>query len=326
MTESKIYSPEKEFLISRLLFVLQSPIQKFVTAVEIIKIRKEDLTMVNYEQMNLAEVQRLAKQGNGDAMFEMAWRPEAKPSGIPSNDPVYNCAWQDFWWEKAANANHSEARDRYARSLLNDRPFDSEWRQKALGYFEAQVKDFDNGKLKGDLEINGIIAKLWLGIMLCQGLGIRRDTATGAKLLREADSLTNGFEKYGYQALSNLAETYGQGWVQENGEPLVDDLRQAISYQRKAIDRFDPQKNDPNNRGFLGLAKEYLRKLEEWKTTKESLKDSTSALGIGDLSGGGDVRKRQEKMMEISPASIERTKADKNALAHVRQCMTQQGW
>ena len=286
--------------------------------------------MANYENMSLSEVQSLARQGDGAALYEMAWRPEAMPPEIPSNDPVYNCAWQDYWWEKAADAGHADARDRYARSLVNDRPFDSEWRQKAMGYFESTVRDFDAGRLKGDLEINGIIAKLQLGMMLCQGLGTRRDVAVGAMLLKEADSLTNGFAKFGYPALSNLAETYGQGCVQENGEPSVDDLRQAIALQRKAIDRFNPQKNDPNNRGYLELAKEYLQNLEERKATKESLKDSESTFGFGGSPDSTNIREGfmvwQAGMMQISPAVQERIRADKAALAHVRQCMARLGW
>jgi|GEM_PF-1963903 len=287
--------------------------------------------MANYENMNLSEVQRLAKQGDGDAMYEMAWRPEAKPSEIPSNDPVYNCAWQDYWWGKAADAGHADAKDRYARSLVNDRPFDSEWRQKAMEYFESSVRDFDAGKLKGDLEINGIVAKLQLGIMLCQGLGTRRDVAVGAKLLKEADSLTNGFDKFGYPTLSKLAETYGQGCVQANGEPSIDDLRKAVALQRKAIAAFDPQKNDPNNRGYLGFAKEYLQILEEWKANKESLKDSQSALGFSGSSSSttesqGFKDWQKGMMQQVSPAIQQRTKADKDALSHVRQCMARLGW
>ena len=288
--------------------------------------------MANYENMSLSEVQRLAKQGDGGALYEMAWRPEAKPSEIPSSDPVYNFAWNDYWWGKAADAGNAEAKDRYARMLVNDRPYDSEWREKAMGYFESSVRDFDADKLKGDLEIIGIIAKLQLGMILCQGLGTRRDAAAGAKLLKEADSLTKGFDKFGYPSLSKLAETYGQGCLQENGEPSIDDLRQAIALQRKAIAAFalDPQKNDPNNRGYLGLAENYLQKLEEWKTTKESLKDSTNAFGLDDSSGSASVsrgfKEWQAGMTQTSPDSQQIIKAIKDATVHIHQCMARLGW
>jgi hypothetical protein len=283
--------------------------------------------MADYENMNISEVLRLAKQGNGDALFEMAWRLEAMPSDLPVNDPAYRCAWQDYWFERAADTGHIDARSRYARSLIN-RVFDAECRQKAMKYFESLVRDFDAGKLKGDSELDGVISKLWLGIMLCQGLGTRRDAVEGAKLLKEADNLTNGFAKFGYEALKNLAETYGQGCTQPGGEPSVDDLRQAIAYQRKAIDRFDPAQNDPNNRGFLGLSNDYLRLLEERKAAKEAFKDSASPFGY-DTSNPGtnpDFNEWQDRMMQIPYAAVQRNNEDKAALARIRQSMAREGW
>ena len=290
--------------------------------------------MANYENMSLNEVQRLARQGDGGALYEMAWRLEAIPPEIPKNDPAYNCAWQDYWWEKAADSGYARAKDRYARSLVNERLYDSEWRQKGMGYFESLVRDFDAGKLKGDLEIIGIVAKLQLGMMLCQGFGTRRDVAVGAKLLKEADSLTSGFDKFGFETLSKLAVTYGQGYIQVNGDPSIDDLRQAISLQRKANAAFDPQQNDPNNEGILGEAKEYLQLLLGWKETKESLRDSIAALGSALGFGGSSssitsserFKTNQERMTKVSPAAQQRIKIEKDALTHVRQCMARLGW
>ena len=282
--------------------------------------------MADYENMSLSEVQRLAKQGNGDALFEMAWRLEAMPSELP-NDPVYCSTWQDYWFERAADVGQIDARSRYARSLIN-RPFDAECRQKAMGYFGSLVTDYYAGKLKGDSELDGVISILWLGIMLCQGLGTRRDAVIGTKMLKEADKLTNGFADFGYASLAALAETYGQGCTQPGGEPSVDDLRQAIVYQRKAINRFNPEKNDPNNRGFLGLAKQYLEALEGRKASKESFKDSASALGFNVSSVGvnPDFKKWQEGMMQVSPAAMQRNNEDKAALVRIRQYMARAGW
>jgi len=282
--------------------------------------------MDDYENMNLSEVQRLAKQGDGDALFEMAWRLEAMPSELP-NDPVYRSTWQDYWFERAADTGHIDARSRYARSLIN-RPFDAQCRQKAMDYFGSLVTDYYAGKLKGDSKLDGIIAVLWVGIMLCQGLGTRRDAVLGAKMLKEADKLTKGFADFGYESLATLAETYGQGCTQQDGEPSVDDLRQAIAYQRKAIDRFNPEKNDPNNRGILGLAKQYLEALEGRKASKESFKDSASALGF-DVSGAGvnpDFKKWQEGMMQVSHAAMQRNNEDKAAFARIRQSLARAGW
>ena len=286
--------------------------------------------MANYEDKDISELQRLVKQKDGEAMYEMAWRMEALPPEIPRNDPTYFCAWQDYWWGKAADVGHVTAKLTYARSMIDDRPFDLEWHRKAKSYFESVVSDYDAGKLKGGLESKGIVAKIQLGMMLCKGLGIHREVAVGKKLLEEADSLTNGFSEYGYITLSNLAETYGQGCVRENGDPSVDDLRQAIALQRKAIAAFDPRKNDPNNRGYLGLAKDYLQNLEDQKRNKETLKDSMSALGVSGSSGSRDVsqsfKEWQEGMTQISPAAQRRIKSDKDALAYVRQCMVRHGW
>lgn len=288
--------------------------------------------MVNYENASISTVMQDAKRGVGDALYEMVWRyEEAMPSELPKNDPVYNSAWQDYWFEKAADKGHIEAKGRYARSLIN-RIFDADCHKKAKKYFEELVNDYDADKLKGELADEGIIAKLWLGIMLCQGLAIERDVARGSKLLKETDTLTNGFEEYGFDTLRNLAETYGQGFTQVGGEPSVDDLRQAIAYQRKAINRFKPEKNDPNNRGILGLAKQYLESMEKWKESKESFKDSASALNIGlgtdiDTKSVGtnpDFAKLQEKMREVTPAAKQRTEADKAAVAHIGRCMARE--
>jgi TPR repeat protein len=282
---------------------------------------------MNYENMKVSEVVGLAKQGNGGALFEMAWRFEVMPSEISANDPSYRCAWQDYWFEKAADAGHIDARSRFARSLIN-RIFDADDRKKAMKYFESLAKDFDAGKLNGneDHKLDGIISKLWLGIMLCQGLGTRRDASEGAKLLKDADTLTKGFEGFGYGALSKIAETYAQGCVKEGGEPSVDDLRQAISYQKKAIHRFDAKRDDPNNRGFLELAEEYLEKMEQRKKIKESQRDNASALGINTSTVNSDFVEWQNGMMSVSSAAQQRKDADKAALTRLRQLLAREGW
>jgi len=287
--------------------------------------------MENYEKMDIREVERRAKQKDGDALFEMAWRLESMPSELPNNDPAYRCAWQDYWFEKAADTGHVDARSRYARSLIN-RIFDAECRQKAMKYFEGLAKDFDAGKLKGDLEIDGIVSKLWLGIMLCQGFGTRRDTVEGAKLLKEADVLTQGFSQFGYEALSNLAEVYGQGCLQKNGVPTIDDLRQAVAYQKKAVERFNPEKNDPNNRGILGNAKKYLENIEALKELANTQKDIYTVLGLSftDSSNSSWVSPifvdYQKKMTALIPGTESRLEADKAAIAHIHRCMARLGW
>jgi hypothetical protein len=64
--------------------------------------KKGEFKMSDYENMNTPEVQRLAKQGDNDAMYEMAWRLELLPT--EEDNPIGRCAWQDYWFEKAADA------------------------------------------------------------------------------------------------------------------------------------------------------------------------------------------------------------------------------
>jgi hypothetical protein len=210
---------------------------------------------------------------------------------------------------------------------LIERIFDVDARKKAMKYFRSLAKDYDDGVItkKG----YGMISKLWLGIMLCQGLGLgnERDSEKGVALIEEADSLANGFEgKILYEDFYQLAVTYGQGCTQRNGEPLVDDLRQAVAYLQKAINCFDQKSDDPNNRGVLSNTKQYLEMLKKRKEHKEQFKDSSHALGIDVTISNPEFIKWQEGMMAISPASQQRKDADKSALARLRQCLAQKGW
>jgi len=274
--------------------------------------------MVNYEQMDLSDVQRLARQRDKDALFEMAWRmPDAA-----KNNPVENCAWQDYWFEKSADAGNIDAKSRYARSLIN-RIYNPEYRQKAIGYFQSLVNDLDAGRLNEEQRIDGIISKLWLGIMLCQGFGTRRDAIKGSELIKAADSLTNGFADFGYGPLSKLGEVYGQGCAQIGGEPSISDLAQAIKYQETAIKRFNPERDDPNNRGFLSVAKEYLEMLKERKGNKEQ---SQKLTGKEPSTINPDFGVWQHGMMELSTAAQQRLDAEKAAGVRLRDRLSKEGW
>jgi hypothetical protein len=136
--------------------------------------------MADYEHMSISEVQRLAKQGDSDALFEMAWRMDVMPEII--GNPVEECAWQDYWFEKAADAGNIDAKGRYARSLM-DRIMNAEDRKKAEKYFKELVDDLDAGRLISDDEKeNGGVAKVRLGIMLCEGYYTQRDAVKGCKI------------------------------------------------------------------------------------------------------------------------------------------------
>ena len=272
--------------------------------------------MVDYEHMEIFEVKQLVRQGNADAMYEMAFRHSECLPLVDRNNPVERCAWQDYWFEKAADAGHIEAKSRYARSLIN-RIFDAEYRKKAMKYFESLVNDFDSGKLSADQELDGIISKLWLGVMLCQGLGTRRDSVEGRKLIEDADRRTNSFAKFGFSVLTKLAEVYGQGCTQSGGNPTISDLGQAIKYQEAAINRFNHEKDDPNNRGYLDLARAYLEAVKGRKDNKEKIEHSTYDQGFVEW---------QEEMMKISSDAQKRLEADKTALERMRQRLTREGW
>jgi len=276
--------------------------------------------MVDYENMSTSEVQRLAKQGDKNALYEMIWRMELIPAEI-RNNPVERFAWSDYWFEKAADAGHIIAKARYARSLV-DRIMNAEDRQKAIRYYQSLVDDFDTGKLSGDDREWGEVAKLWLGVMLCEGYHTQRDAIKGAKLIKEAEALTKGFEGFGYKVMKTLGEVFGQGCAQSGGDPSVDDLKQAIKYQETAISRFNPEKDDPNKRGYLELSKKYLEILKKRKDSKESLKSFTG----NESTYYSDFDKWQEEMMSISPEGRDWLEANKVAKKHLRERLAREGW
>lgn len=275
--------------------------------------------MANYEQMNTYEVQRLAKQGDNDALYEMAWRTELMPAA-GKNDPVENCAWQDYWFERAANAGNIDAKSRYARSLI-DRTMNAEDRQKAMRYFESLLTDLNDGRLVGDLEIDGILAQFWLGVMLCEGYHTQRDAERGVRLLESAHAKSNGFEKFGYRFLRIIGELYAAGLAQPGEDPSVDDLEKAINYLDSAVKRFNPQKDDPNNRGYLQLTKDLL------EIQKERIVNVTLLRGdrICNLSQA-QKDERRKRMMTVSSEAQKRLDADKAAMRRLRQHLESEGW
>ena len=264
---------------------------------------------MNYENLSTPEVQRLVKQGDSNAMFEMEWRLE-----LTSDDPSDRCAWQDYWFEKAADAGHVDAKSRYADSLL-DRIMNAEDRQKAMKYFQSLVDDFDAGKLSKEHEEEGAYAKLKLGIMLCEGYHTERDAVKGAKLIEAAETYLEGFKDYGYKVLSQVGELYMSGLAQPGGEPSFEDLQRAIKYLDMAIKRFNPAKNDPNNRGYLEL-------------TKKQLEISKGRLNTRDFNTTDypSLEAERIKMMQISPEAMERLTADKAALIRLRKRLAQEGF
>ena len=278
--------------------------------------------MPNYENMDTLKVEKIAKQGYKDALYEMVWR-------IPleyKKDPVKSCAWQDYWFEKAADAGHIEAKTRYSGSLIN-RVMNEGDRQKAMKYLQSLVDDFVDGKLSKDEQEDGIMAKLRLGFMLCEGYHTQRDAKKGVELIEAAYENTNGFVKYGSRLLYKLGELYATGLAQPNDEeePSVTDLEQALMYLNSAIKCFNRETMDIKN---LDLIKQLFDKMEE----RMNHKNNTGLFDITCFSVDEReqmkkyAKERRKKTMELSDEEQKRLEADKAALLQLREYLTDKGW
>jgi len=276
--------------------------------------------MVDYEKISAFELQELARQGDNEALFEMAYRFELMPANDRDNS-IECCAWQDYWLGKAADAGNIAAKSQYANSLIN-RIMNAEDRQNAMRLFKQLAEDFDSGKLSKDKEIYGIVAKLKLGIMLCEGYHTQRDVIEGVKHIEAADTLTNGFEKFGFGPLRKIGEMYNEGLAQQGEEPSIADLEKAIKYLETAVKNFVQADDDPNNRGYLQLTKDMIENNKQWKAHKEREKTSR---GWEDTNAP-DAEERRIKRMEVPDFVKSRMDADKAALTKLRQRLAQEGW
>ena len=271
-----------------------------------------------------AERKNKYEQDYKDACCEMIWRFGESDLMLPEHrgNQVGECAWQDFWFERAADAGHIDAKGTFARSLLIERVIDKEYREKAFLYYQSLVDDFDTNQLIGDDEGWGPIAKLWLGIMLCEGYHTHRNAIKGVKLIKEAEKLSEDFKNhgyYGYKALKALGELYATGLVRLDEAPLVADLIQAEKYYTAAIMRFKPERDDPNNRGYLNLTKQFLEKV------KERIKDSPPEEKI-ELTEESKRTRRDEAMRIKSPEAQARLNEDKAALRRLREHLERKGY
>lgn len=261
--------------------------------------------MEDYENLSTYEVQQMAKQGDKDALFEMVWR---LPDEI-KNNPVEGCAWQDFWLEKASEAGHTDAKMRYATSLIK-RIMNAEDRQKAMILLQSLVHDFNTGNLS---EEDADLSNLRLGIMLCEGYHTQRDAIEGVRLIKIAEELSNGFEGYGFDFIRQIGEIFGQGLAQPDEEASLSDLEKSAELLETAISRFNPEKNKQE---ILDQVKRYLELVKERieLKKKEVLSRITQAT------------ERRKKMMEITAEALQRVEADKAALARLRQSLAREGW
>ena len=205
-------------------------------------------------------IEKLAKQGDKDAIYEMVWRLDQSDLMLPEHreNQVERSAWQKYWYKKAADAGHSIAACRYAKNMYGYKLcFDPDYQQEAMKYFQLIVNDCDSGKLITEEEKDwGVTAKLFLGIMLCEGYHTPRDAKKGVKLIEEAKELNKkGFEDYGFSTLRELGEIYGGGYTQPDEDPSSTDVEQAIKYLEAAIDESRTKKENPKN---VEQAKKYL--------------------------------------------------------------------
>ena len=98
------------------------------------------MKMANYKQLSTSEVQRLAKQGDKDALFEMRWKlDEVLPGKYNS---IEQMAWHNIWFEKAAEAGHADAKYQMAHAFyrMSSDGAAVEYRQKAYRYLRALLK------------------------------------------------------------------------------------------------------------------------------------------------------------------------------------------
>ena len=240
-----------------------------------------DDTMIDYENMSVAEVQRLARQGDKDALFEMAYR-------YPDNEEAPGTVWTAYWMEKAANKGHIFAKRRYADMLLKIRSEKfAENCQKAMSLFESLVKDFDDDKLKGDDRSVGMVAKIELGIMLCEGVGIPRNHIRGLKLIREGEENMNEIGGMRFAHLVRIGELYAAGYAQEDEDPTRADLVRAIEYLDCGIRNFKSGSDDAR---MFQHVQQLLDIQEKQLPNKRALEEKRA--GLAELPGFPEDMKR----------------------------------
>jgi hypothetical protein len=190
-----------------------------------------------------------------------------------------------------------------------------------MNLFQSIIQDFYAGRLSEDERQDGIIAKLQLGIMLCEGFGTIRDVKSGTKHIEEAETLANGFRGFGFKTMYKLGELYAMGLAQPEEEPSISDLEKAIKYFDIAIKwaQSNPDKVDTPK---LNLAKDRLEHSKKWKSTKEEKKNLTGK----EDTHNPTAAERRNKIMTPSEAARNRMEADKAALKRLKEKLAKEGW
>ena len=207
--------------------------------------------MENYEKMSISEVKWFAKQGDKDALYEMAYR-------YPDNEKSPGLVWAAFWFEKAAAKGHIYAKRRLAgffQDMPTSRKF-SQNRKKAMALYESIAKDYEAGKLIGDDQFVGMVSKIELGIMLCEGIGTERDYKKGLDLIKSGEEDMNASGGLSFTHLLKLGELFGGGYAQADEEPWSEDYKKAIEYLEKSL---TPEKSNEINREKV----DYVHRLKD---------------------------------------------------------------
>jgi len=182
-----------------------------------------------------------------DDLYEMRFR-------YPVGEEVPESVWVAYWDGKAAEQGHSKAKRLYAGFLKGIPPSKnfSKNRQKALSLFESLMEDYEAGKVDRE---EGTFAKIEAGIMLCEGLGNKRDYERGLELIKSGEKEMLPFGGLKFTQLLKIGELYGMGYAQEDEAASNEDLKTAIKYTEHAISHF---KHDIDDKQMLENAKQSL--------------------------------------------------------------------
>ena len=300
--------------------------------------------LFDYEKMSDPEVERLAKQRDNDALYEMVWRHQilAGKYGGDLYNPRTARVWQDIWLEQAAKAEHIVAMDEYARSLVNHidgtRVMTPEGYKKAESYFRKLSNAFDNGKLlSGDELKTGIRAKLWLGIILCEGdWDIKRNVGEGLGLIKDAKDSTNDFKDFGFYTLSRLGRLYGLGYAQIYEEPSRYDLKVAIEYLERAKAHSKSNNSEKidkkileNDENLLANFKKLFDGIKQQEKNITAISDDERHkiwLEQQQTYNDSAKEKRRRKTMKLLDEEQQWLDAYKKEFERLNKCLAMDGW
>ena len=254
--------------------------------------------MENYETMSISEVKWFAKQGKKDALYEMAYR-------YPDNEKSPGRVWAAFWFEKAAEKGHVYAK-RLLAGFFQDMPpsrYFSQNRKRAMSLFESIAKDYDAGKLEGDDQFVGMVSKVELGIMLCEGIGTERDHKRGLDLINRGENDMNASGGLSFNHLLKLGELYGAGYAKADEEPWSDDYKKAIRYLEKALTpekskEINQEKIDYVNQLIDSYRKGLLHKEKMEKDIEDSRKSTTTNVPSGLEQLSKEVNRLNEQILQ----------------------------